>query len=93
MCGIAAVCLGRVGDLSVVDLLEASFLLQHRGQDACGIATSDQTGSVYRHRDLGLAAEVFANPHNIADLYGHVGLLHCTLIKLRQSPRHILTYL
>jgi amidophosphoribosyltransferase len=60
----------------VVDLLEASFLLQHRGQDACGIATCDMTGNITRHRDIGLATEVFANPRKIEELYGHIGLLH-----------------
>jgi amidophosphoribosyltransferase len=80
MCGIAGLFLGRSRDRAAIDLLEAAFLLQHRGQDACGIASANQDGDVYRYRNLGLASEVFANPRNIQELEGHIGLLHCKLI-------------
>jgi amidophosphoribosyltransferase len=50
------------------------FALQHRGQEAAGIAVSD--GSTMRmHKDLGLVAQVF-NQTNLADLQGHYAIGH-----------------
>jgi len=50
------------------------FALQHRGQEAAGIAVSD--GSVMRmHKDVGLIAQVF-HPRSLADLEGHYAIGH-----------------
>src|SRR5512140_22106 len=50
------------------------FALQHRGQEAAGIAVSD--GHVLRmHKDMGLVAQVF-NPQNLAPLQGHYAIGH-----------------
>ena len=50
------------------------FALQHRGQEAAGIAVSD--GSVVRmHKDIGLVSQVF-NEHNLAPLTGHYAIGH-----------------
>lgn len=87
MCGIAGICLGASGDSATNDLLEAAFVLQHRGQDACGVATVDQDGNVYRYRNLGLVSEVFANPRNIEELEGHIGMLHCKAVSFRIAWR------
>ena len=50
------------------------FALQHRGQEAAGIAVSDGS-SMRMHKDLGLIAQVF-HPRNLADLRGHYAIGH-----------------
>src|SRR5207302_3773776 len=48
--------------------------LQHRGQEAAGIAVTDgQTVRV--HKDVGLVTQVF-NPQNLAPLKGHYAIGH-----------------
>jgi len=60
MCGI-------VGILSIPnnnlknDLIRAMTYLQHRGQDSAGISTTENTGKIKMHKDLGLVSTVFAN--------------------------------
>ena len=50
------------------------YALQHRGQEAAGIAVSDgQTARL--HKDLGLVSQVF-NPQNLAPLTGHYAIGH-----------------
>jgi len=48
--------------------------LQHRGQDACGIATHEG-GRVHLFKDLGQVASVFT-PEILADLRGSGGIGH-----------------
>jgi amidophosphoribosyltransferase len=36
------------------------YALQHRGQEACGIVSSDGK-ALYSHKDMGLVADVFGN--------------------------------
>jgi amidophosphoribosyltransferase len=50
------------------------FALQHRGQEAAGIAVSDGH-TVRLHKDVGLVAQVFT-PHNLAPLTGHFAIGH-----------------
>lgn len=50
------------------------YALQHRGQEAAGIAVSDGTVA-HAHKDLGLVAQVFT-PHNLAPLTGHYAIGH-----------------
>lgn len=61
-----------------VDVARTSFFglyaLQHRGQEAAGIATSDGH-STYLHRGLGLVAQVF-NETNLAPMRGHMAVGH-----------------
>lgn len=76
MCGIAGVFHGCEADQAVGLLLETATYLQHRGQDACGIATATQDGHSYRYKGLGLVSQVFQDPQNILGLVGHMGLLH-----------------
>jgi amidophosphoribosyltransferase len=50
------------------------YALQHRGQEAAGIAVSD--GQVVRqHKDSGLVAQIFS-PQNLAPLQGHSAIGH-----------------
>ncbi|HEY0697367.1 MAG TPA: amidophosphoribosyltransferase, partial [Micromonospora sp.] len=50
------------------------YALQHRGQEAAGMAVSDGTGVVV-YKDLGLVAQVFDEP-TLASLRGHVDIGH-----------------
>ncbi|MBD23681.1 MAG: amidophosphoribosyltransferase [Candidatus Marinimicrobia bacterium] len=49
--------------------------LQHRGQDASGMAVSDKDGHLNMHKDNGLVRDVF-NEENILNLKGSIGLGH-----------------
>lgn len=72
MCGI----IGIVGKSEVASALyDALTVLQHRGQDAAGIATID--GSRLRlHKGAGLVRDVF-DRDSLLDLRGSVGIGHC----------------
>lgn len=50
------------------------FALQHRGQEAAGIAVSDGE-SIRLHKDVGLVSQVFT-PNNLAPLTGHYAIGH-----------------
>lgn len=50
------------------------FALQHRGQEAAGIAVSDGV-TMRLHKDIGLVSQVF-NEHNLAPLTGHYAIGH-----------------
>ncbi|HZX76606.1 amidophosphoribosyltransferase [Lysobacter sp.] len=72
MCGI----LGIVGHNDVAaQLYDGLTVLQHRGQDAAGIATAN--GSKLRvHKGNGLVSDVF-DEQSMALLEGRVGIAHC----------------
>jgi amidophosphoribosyltransferase len=72
MCGI----IGIVGKSEVASALyDGLTVLQHRGQDAAGIATLD--GSRLRlHKGAGLVRDVF-NQDSMLALRGSVGIGHC----------------
>ncbi len=72
MCGIV----GIVGNQNVAgQLYDGLTVLQHRGQDAAGIATADGT-RLRVHKDNGLVRDVF-NPKAMSLLEGRVGIAHC----------------
>jgi amidophosphoribosyltransferase len=50
------------------------YALQHRGQEAAGIAVSDRTGVVV-YKDLGLVAQVF-DEATLSSLRGHIAIGH-----------------
>jgi len=50
------------------------YALQHRGQEAAGMAVSDGSGVVV-YKDLGLVAQVFDEP-TLSSLRGHVAIGH-----------------
>ncbi len=71
MCGI----IGIVGKNPVNQLLyDGLLVLQHRGQDAAGIVTSDG-GTFYMHKNNGLVQDVFQTRH-MRSLIGNVGIAH-----------------
>lgn len=71
MCGIV----GIVGKSSVnLAIYDSLTVLQHRGQDAAGIVTSDR-GKLYLRKDNGLVRDVFHTRH-MKHLLGNMGLGH-----------------
>lgn len=72
MCGI----LGVVATTAVSQLLyDGLQVLQHRGQDAAGIATAD-AGRFHLHKGSGLVRDVFRT-RNMRNLVGNWGIGHC----------------
>ncbi|KFX93995.1 hypothetical protein O988_06531 [Pseudogymnoascus sp. VKM F-3808] len=80
MCGILGLILGDIEDPSsttaAADLHDALYYLQHRGQDACGIATCASGGRIYQCKGNGMAAKVFHDGSRVQDLPGFMGLGH-----------------
>ncbi|MFT4630722.1 MAG: amidophosphoribosyltransferase, partial [Dinoroseobacter sp.] len=73
MCGV----LGIVGRSSVsTSLYDGLMVLQHRGQDAAGILTCDESGVVNLRKQNGLVKDVFFTRH-MKRLEGNVGIAHC----------------
>ena len=71
MCGIVAL----LSDEPVNQrLYDALLLLQHRGQDAAGIATLDGL-TFHMHKAMGLVTDVFRT-RNMRDLTGKMGIGH-----------------
>jgi len=72
VCGIV----GIVGCQAVnSQLYDGLTLLQHRGQDAAGIATCDSE-RLYTHKDIGLVRDVFSE-QDMMRLGGNMGIAHC----------------
>ena len=72
MCGI----IGIVGQGEVAAALyDALTVLQHRGQDAAGIATIDGK-TLKLHKANGLVRDVF-DAASMAKLTGRIGIGHC----------------
>ncbi|HEX7054252.1 MAG TPA: amidophosphoribosyltransferase [Burkholderiales bacterium] len=72
MCGI----LGIVARSPVNQLLyDGLLLLQHRGQDAAGIVTSERN-TFHMHKGSGMVRDVFRT-RNMRDLPGNIGIAHC----------------
>jgi amidophosphoribosyltransferase len=72
MCGI----LGVVAKTPVNQLLyDGLLLLQHRGQDAAGIVTSEHK-TFHMHKGPGMVHEVFRT-RNMRSLPGATGIAHC----------------
>ena len=71
MCGI----IGIVANNSVNQMLyDGLLVLQHRGQDAAGIATCS-SGSIKMHKNNGLVKDVFHTRH-MRNLTGNIGIGH-----------------
>jgi len=72
MCGI----LGVVGKTSVNQLLyDGLLLLQHRGQDAAGMVTTEHK-TFHMHKGPGMVRDVFRT-RNMRSLSGGTGIAHC----------------
>jgi amidophosphoribosyltransferase len=72
MCGIIGI--AGASDVAAA-LYDGLTVLQHRGQDAAGIATVDGR-RIHLHKGNGLARDVFDTPQ-MALLAGRLGIAHC----------------
>ncbi|GAP91366.1 putative amidophosphoribosyltransferase [Rosellinia necatrix] len=78
MCGVVGLLLADTESHAEAShlLFESLFYLQHRGQDACGIATCGAKGRVFQCKGNGMAAKVFQEGTRVADLPGYMGVGH-----------------
>lgn len=78
MCGILGLILGHIKSdtQAAAELHDALYYLQHRGQDACGIATCVPGGRFAICKNNGLASKVFNDGSKVQDLPGFMGLGH-----------------
>ena len=77
MCGIIAVILASPTADAAPELHQALYYLQHRGQDACGIATCSRGGRIYQCKGNGLASKVFHDGQRVdGHLPGYMGVGH-----------------
>eukprot|EP00943_MAST-04B_sp_MAST-4B-sp1_P005468 g5468.t1 len=76
MCGIIACLLGDATAHCAPLLIDGLTMLQHRGQDAAGIATRRPDGFLALRKDNGLVSEVFQKK-DVASLEGNIGIGHC----------------
>lgn len=58
------------------ELYDALTILQHRGQDAAGIMTSDDDATLHLRKDNGMVRDVFRSSHMV-ELTGNIGIGHC----------------
>lgn len=72
MCGIVALISNEPVQQRLYDAL---LLLQHRGQDAAGIATLDPQQFFHLHKAMGLVRDVFRT-RDMRDLLGNAGIGH-----------------
>ena len=73
MCAILGV--SSNNENACLTLYNGLTVLQHRGQDAAGMATSDTHGRLNMHKDNGLVRDVF-DEKTIISLTGQYGLGH-----------------
>ena len=73
MCGIVGIVSGSGQNVNQ-EIYDALTILQHRGQDAAGIVTT-QNGRFYQRKDNGMVKDVFRTRH-MRDLHGSTGIGH-----------------
>ena len=73
MCGIVGIYHKKAQVCA--DICDALIQVQHRGQDAAGIATWDHS-KMYTHKELGLVTEVFKSSETLENLVGNMGIGH-----------------
>lgn len=75
MCGVLGLLLNDSGHDAASEICEGLSLLQHRGQDACGIVTCGHKGRFYQCKANGMVRDVFDDV-SISRLKGEMGIGH-----------------
>ncbi|KAJ7709610.1 amidophosphoribosyltransferase [Mycena rosella] len=75
MCGILGLLLHDPNTDSAAEICEGLSLLQHRGQDACGIVTCGPKGRFYQCKANGMVRDIF-DTNSISRLIGGMGVGH-----------------
>jgi amidophosphoribosyltransferase len=75
MCGILGLLLNNPAAHAATEICEGLSLLQHRGQDACGIVTCGRGGRFYQCKANGMVRDVF-DTRSVATLLGGMGVGH-----------------
>lgn len=73
MCGIVGIYKSNGKDVSA-DIYDGLIQVQHRGQDASGISTWNNS-KMFMHKELGLVSEVFKK-ESLLKLTGNIGIGH-----------------
>ena len=85
MCGILGLLLHDPSIDAATEICEGLALLQHRGQDACGIITCGPKGRFYQCKANGMVRDVF-DANSLSRLTGGMGVGHGELIKFPADP-------
>jgi amidophosphoribosyltransferase len=75
VCGILGLILRNPSGEAAAEICEGLSLLQHRGQDACGIVTCGTKGRFYQCKANGMVRDVF-DSKSISTLQGGMGIGH-----------------
>lgn len=75
MCGILGIVRADEHSNVANELFEGAMFLQHRGQDAAGIATCGARGRIYQCKGNGMARDVFTQLR-MNNLVGNMGITH-----------------
>ncbi|KAI6022758.1 nucleophile aminohydrolase, partial [Pisolithus marmoratus] len=75
VCGILGLLLSDAGHDVAPEICEGLSLLQHRGQDACGIVTCGPKGRLYQCKANGMVRDVFDDV-SVSRLKGEMGIGH-----------------
>ena len=73
MCGVVGIFHNNTDAAN--DIYDGLIQLQHRGQDAAGIATLEDS-KMHLHKSLGLVTEIFKKKISKANLNGNIGIGH-----------------
>ncbi|KAF2237736.1 amidophosphoribosyltransferase [Viridothelium virens] len=77
MCGIvASLQADRDANSAAVEIHDALYILQHRGQDACGIMSCTSNGRIHQCKGNGMASKVFHDGARVIELPGFMALAH-----------------
>ncbi|KAF8197470.1 phosphoribosyltransferase-like protein [Pholiota molesta] len=75
MCGILGLLLNNPSVDAAPEIVEGLSLLQHRGQDACGVITCGYKGRFYQCKANGMVRDIF-DANSISRLAGGMGVGH-----------------
>ncbi len=88
MCGILGLLLHDPSIDAAPEICEGLSLLQHRGQDACGIVTCGPKGRFYQCKANGMVRDIF-DEKSIQKLVGGMGVGHGELRFSWYAPREM----